>query len=232
MLDGRMRHKDNHGNEGLLVPGSVQWMTAGRGLVHSRDARAAGRPHARFPAVGEPAGKANKMDAPQYQEFAPERIPGRAARARACSVKVIAGSVGDVRGPIVQPATRSGLPRHRARAGDHVVSTRCPKATTRSPTCSKAMRSIGEGEDARALVTQELAVLGGGERVRGRAGGAGRAADPGRRPPAARTGRALRPVRDEHEGRNHAGVRGLPGRQVLTLTRRRHAMTARFRIAQ
>ena len=35
MLDGRMRHKDNHGNEGLLVPGSVQWMTAGRGLVHS-----------------------------------------------------------------------------------------------------------------------------------------------------------------------------------------------------
>ena len=35
MLDGRMRHKDNHGNEGVLVPGSVQWMTAGRGLVHS-----------------------------------------------------------------------------------------------------------------------------------------------------------------------------------------------------
>ena len=35
MLDGRMRHRDNHGNEGLLVPGSVQWMTAGRGLVHS-----------------------------------------------------------------------------------------------------------------------------------------------------------------------------------------------------
>src|SRR5690606_30750749 len=35
MLDGRMRHKDNHGNEGLLVPGAVQWMTAGRGVVHS-----------------------------------------------------------------------------------------------------------------------------------------------------------------------------------------------------
>ncbi|MGD5182246.1 pirin family protein, partial [Xanthomonas citri pv. citri] len=33
MLDGRMRHKDNHGNEGLLIPGSVQWMTAGRGLI-------------------------------------------------------------------------------------------------------------------------------------------------------------------------------------------------------
>ena len=34
MLDGRMRHRDNHGNSGLLVPGSVQWMSAGRGLVH------------------------------------------------------------------------------------------------------------------------------------------------------------------------------------------------------
>ena len=35
MLAGRMRHHDNQGNSGLLEPGSVQWMTAGRGIVHS-----------------------------------------------------------------------------------------------------------------------------------------------------------------------------------------------------
>ena len=35
MLQGRMRHRDSAGNEGLLVPGSVQWMTAGRGVIHS-----------------------------------------------------------------------------------------------------------------------------------------------------------------------------------------------------
>ena len=35
MLAGRMRHRDNQGNSGLLTPGSVQWMTAGRGIVHS-----------------------------------------------------------------------------------------------------------------------------------------------------------------------------------------------------
>src|SRR5262249_27237801 len=35
MLDGRMRHGDNKGHSGLLVSGSVQWMTAGRGIVHS-----------------------------------------------------------------------------------------------------------------------------------------------------------------------------------------------------
>src|SRR6201997_3662602 len=35
MLAGRMRHGDNQGNSGLLRPGSVQWMTAGRVIVHS-----------------------------------------------------------------------------------------------------------------------------------------------------------------------------------------------------
>jgi quercetin 2,3-dioxygenase len=35
MLQGRMRHRDSAGNTGLLVPGGVQWMTAGRGVIHS-----------------------------------------------------------------------------------------------------------------------------------------------------------------------------------------------------
>ena len=35
MLEGRMRHKDSAGNEGLLTNGGVQWMTAGRGVIHS-----------------------------------------------------------------------------------------------------------------------------------------------------------------------------------------------------
>ncbi|MBO9650745.1 MAG: pirin family protein [Variovorax sp.] len=35
MISGRMRHRDSHGHEGLLSNGGVQWMTAGRGLVHS-----------------------------------------------------------------------------------------------------------------------------------------------------------------------------------------------------
>ena len=38
MLAGRMRHRDSVGNVGLLEPGSVQWMTAGRGIIHSGDA--------------------------------------------------------------------------------------------------------------------------------------------------------------------------------------------------
>lgn len=35
LLAGKMRHKDNAGNEGVIEPGGVQWMTAGKGIVHS-----------------------------------------------------------------------------------------------------------------------------------------------------------------------------------------------------
>ena len=35
MLEGLMRHQDSVGNDGLLRPGDVQWMTAGRGIIHS-----------------------------------------------------------------------------------------------------------------------------------------------------------------------------------------------------
>ena len=35
MIKGLMRHRDNTGAEGLLKPGGVQWMTAGRGIIHS-----------------------------------------------------------------------------------------------------------------------------------------------------------------------------------------------------
>ena len=102
------------------------------------------------------------MDAPQYQEFAPRAFPV-AQPAPGVSVKVIAGSVGE-------RAARSCSPRPSPVYLDIELApsttwsyTRCPKATTRSRTCSKARRTIGEGDDARPLVTQELAVLGGGD---------------------------------------------------------------------
>jgi len=103
MLDGRMRHRDNHGNEGVLVPGSVQWMTAGRGLVHSEmPEQQEGRMRGFQLWLNLPARE--KMTAPKYQEFGPERIPF-ATPARGVTVKVIAGKVNGTTGPIAQPAT-------------------------------------------------------------------------------------------------------------------------------
>jgi redox-sensitive bicupin YhaK (pirin superfamily) len=103
MIDGRMRHRDNHGNEGLLVPGAVQWMTAGRGIVHSEMPE---QEHGRMRGfqlwVNLPARE--KMSAPRYQEFGPERIAVVEA-APGARAKVIAGELAGIRGAIDQPAT-------------------------------------------------------------------------------------------------------------------------------
>jgi len=102
MLQGRMRHKDNQGNEGLLVPGSVQWMTAGRGIVHSEmPEQEEGRMSGFQLWVNLPA--ADKMTAPRYQDISPERIPS--VSAEAAQVRVIAGESNGVRGPVTGVAT-------------------------------------------------------------------------------------------------------------------------------
>ena len=103
MLDGRMRHGDNKGHSGLLVPGSVQWMTAGRGLVHSEMPEQEDGLMRGFQLwLNLPA--KDKMCEPRYQEFAPDKIPV-AKPAPGVSVKVIAGEVAGIKGPIGGIAT-------------------------------------------------------------------------------------------------------------------------------
>jgi redox-sensitive bicupin YhaK (pirin superfamily) len=176
MLDGRMRHKDNHGNEGLLVPGSVQWMTAGRGLVHSEmPEQEEGRMRGFQLWVNLPASA--KMTDPRYQEFAPDRIP-LAAPAPGVAVKVIAGSVADadggiVRGPIEQPATDPlylDIALEPGATWQHAL----PDGHNAFAYVFEGDASVGEGESARPLATHELGVLGGGDAfvVRGGAQGA------------------------------------------------------------
>ena len=103
MLDGRMRHKDNHGNEGLMTAGSVQWMTAGRGIVHSEmPEQEEGLMRGFQLWVNLPA--KDKMAQPRYQEFSADRIP-EVSPSPGVTVKIIAGHVGEVAGPVQQPAT-------------------------------------------------------------------------------------------------------------------------------
>ncbi|MGV8959577.1 MAG: pirin family protein [Stenotrophomonas sp.] len=159
MLDGRMRHKDNHGNEGLLTPGSVQWMTAGRGLVHSEmPEQESGRMRGFQLWVNLPA--RDKMTAPKYQEFAPERIP-HATPAAGVKVKVIAGQVGEVVGPIVQPATDPLYLDIELQPGVQWSYT-LPDGHNAFAYVFEGTAQVGEGADARPLGTHELGVLGGG----------------------------------------------------------------------
>ena len=169
MLDGRMRHKDNHGNEGLLTPGSVQWMTAGRGLVHSEmPEQESGRMRGFQLWVNLPA--RDKMTDPKYQEFAPENIP-MAEPSAGVSVKVIAGKVGEVTGPIVQPATDPvylDISLAPAKAWEYAL----PEGHNAFAYVFEGAVTVGEGDDARALETHEMAVLGGGDLLQLRAGSA------------------------------------------------------------
>ncbi len=159
MLDGRMRHKDNHGNEGVLVPGSVQWMTAGRGLVHSEmPEQQEGRMRGFQLWVNLPASQ--KMTQPQYQEFAPDRIP-QLQPAQGVEVKVIAGRIGDVVGPIRQPATEPVYLDITLAAGAS-WQYELPEGHNAFAYAFEGAGSVGEGADARALSSQELAVLSGG----------------------------------------------------------------------
>ena len=172
MLDGRMRHKDNHGNEGLLVPGSVQWMTAGRGLVHSEmPEQQEGRMRGFQLWVNLPA--SDKMVEPRYQEFAPDRIPV-ATPAAGVQVKVIAGRVGDVEGPISQPATDPVYLDIALEPGA-AWQTSLPEGHNAFAYVFEGTAAIGDGDDARELQSHEIAVLGGGELLDVRAvGGAAR----------------------------------------------------------
>ncbi len=103
MLEGRMRHRDSRGGHGLITGGGVQWMTAGRGLVHSEmPEQEEGMLWGFQLWLNLP--RAEKTCAQQYQDLAPERI----AEHRLASgglLRAIAGEVLGVDGPVEPRAT-------------------------------------------------------------------------------------------------------------------------------
>jgi len=162
MLDGRMRHRDNHGNEGVLVPGSVQWMTAGRGLVHSEmPEQQEGRMHGFQLWLNLPARE--KMTAPRYQEFGPQRIPV-VAPANGVTVKVIAGRVADTTGPISQPATDPTYLDVALAPGAQFVQS-LPADYAAFLYVFEGSLRVGAGADTSVVRTHELAVLGEGSEI-------------------------------------------------------------------
>jgi redox-sensitive bicupin YhaK (pirin superfamily) len=104
MLAGRMRHADSVGHEGVIETGGVQWMTAGRGIVHSEMPEQQEGLLAGFQLwVNLPA--AHKNDPPRYQEYPAAEIPIE-RRDDGIAVRVVAGQTCQgTRGPIQQPLT-------------------------------------------------------------------------------------------------------------------------------
>ena len=104
MLSGRMEHADSAGNGGVIGPGEVQWMTAGRGVVHSEMPKSDGEEVRGMQLwVNLPA--AEKMRDPRYQDVSAERIP-EVDLGDSGSLKVVAGSFGDTVGPVTEISVR------------------------------------------------------------------------------------------------------------------------------
>jgi len=110
ILEGEVEHEDSAGNRGFIGAGDVQWMTAGRGIVHSempsrRIVAEGGRVHGFQIWVNLPA--RDKMMAPRYQEVPAAKIPSAVSSDGKAQVRVIAGSalgvqaVIDTRTPIL-----------------------------------------------------------------------------------------------------------------------------------
>ena len=97
MLKGTFHHEDFKGHKGSISPGDVQWMTAGKGIVH-----------AEMPGSFEEAGDGfqlwinlpnkEKMCEPQYQEFKKEDFP--IVEKNGAKIKVVAGESYGTKGPI------------------------------------------------------------------------------------------------------------------------------------
>ena len=156
MLAGRMRHGDNQGNSGLLTPGSVQWMTAGRGIVHSEMPEQEDGLMWGFQLwVNLPA--SDKMGAPRYQDIAPERIPvvdaGDGAR-----VRVLAGRFGAAAGPVSGIAVEPLYLDIELAAGAHCIVD-IPVGHNAFAYVYAGAIELGPADAAKSIARGELAVL-------------------------------------------------------------------------
>ncbi len=170
MLDGRMQHRDHLGNVGDLGPGGVQWMSAGRGVIHSEmPLQESGRMRGFQLWLNLPAKE--KLQPAWYRDIPAAEIPV-AALPDGGTIKVIAGSVrvGDQTcdGPINGPAQRLStdpLYLDLALPAGTRYQQALPAGHQAFVYAYEGGVTIGEAVAAKTLPTQAAGVLTPGEQV-------------------------------------------------------------------
>jgi len=157
-----MEHEDSAGHRGKLGPGDVQWMTAGRGVVHSEMPsaemqRRGGRVHGFQIWVNLPA--RDKMMAPRYQEIPRARIPEAATPDGLARVRVVAGEALGARAVIETRTPISYL--HWTFSPGASVQTRVPREHAAYVYVFEGAVRVG----GREVREGQLAVLGEGDSV-------------------------------------------------------------------
>ena len=105
MLAGRMLHRDSAGNEGLLQNGGVQWMTAGKGVIHSEIPQQEEGVMEGFQ-LWLNLHSSEKMNAPWYRDFQNEQLP-KLTTPEGVQVTVIAGTSHGVQGAVTREITQA-----------------------------------------------------------------------------------------------------------------------------
>ncbi|MBU3699949.1 MAG: pirin family protein [Candidatus Kapabacteria bacterium] len=104
VYQGSLLHRDSLGNEGAIADGEVQWITSGRGIIHSEGPsekllREGGQLEIIQLWINLPASK--KMMEPAYQELHLDAIPEVPVLGGKGSLRLVAGTLGDVTGPAI-----------------------------------------------------------------------------------------------------------------------------------
>jgi hypothetical protein len=167
MLDGSVAHRDSLGNEGVIGAGDVQWMTAGRGILHEEMPRVGPRRLDGFQIwVNLP--RTLKLTAPRYQDVAAAKIP-EVVRSDGIRIRVVAGAVDGVAGAVreiyAEPEYLDvSMPPRRA------FEQPVPRGHTALAYVFEGEVDLGGGEAAGRVAATRLAVLGDGDLVRARTG--------------------------------------------------------------
>jgi redox-sensitive bicupin YhaK (pirin superfamily) len=98
ILSGAVKHKDSLGNSGSIGAGDVQWMTAGRGILHEEMPQVRPEGVSGFQLWVNLAAK-EKMTAPRYQDISANEIP-EIERVDGTRIRVITGTLDGVSGPV------------------------------------------------------------------------------------------------------------------------------------
>ncbi|MCY0877138.1 MAG: pirin family protein, partial [Firmicutes bacterium] len=97
VIEGELQHFDNHAGNGVLLPGDVQWMTAGSGVIHKEDPAPGQRVHSLQLWVNLP--RTDKMTQPRYQNLRAREMPVR--NEPGCVVRIFSGSSGGLTAPTI-----------------------------------------------------------------------------------------------------------------------------------
>jgi redox-sensitive bicupin YhaK (pirin superfamily) len=167
MLAGRMRHRDSRGNAGLITGGGAQWMTAGRGIVHSEMPEQERGLMSGFQLwINLPARE--KLCPQAYQDLAPARIAQQISRSGS-RLHVIAGNVHGLRGP-VRPRPTEPLLLTAILEDDHPLQLDVPVDHTAFVYVSRGSVTVGDRRaEASEIPAQTVALLSPGRRLRLRA---------------------------------------------------------------